>query len=71
MFQEFNSLEFIANHFCAYKFVDIELFDLIDVLHGIQKQDLERRLREHLTPDAVAISVLQPKSPVKSAGGVS
>ncbi|MEE8141656.1 MAG: pitrilysin family protein [Planctomycetota bacterium] len=70
-FQEFNSLEFIANHFCAYKFVGIELFDLIDVLNGIQQQDLERRLREHLTPDAVAVSVLQPKSPAGSPGGMS
>ncbi|MFQ5654298.1 MAG: EF-P 5-aminopentanol modification-associated protein YfmH [Planctomycetota bacterium] len=60
-FRQFNSLEFIANHFCSYRFLGINLFDIIDVLHEITVEDLNRRLEEHLVPDAAARSIILPK----------
>lgn len=61
-FRHFNSLEFTANNFCAYRFQGVNLFDIIDVLHGITREDLEARLAEHLVPDAVATSTLLPRA---------
>ncbi len=62
VFRQFNSLEHIANHFCSYEFADIDLFDLIDVLHGIEFEQVEARLHDHLSEDSVALSVLRPNS---------
>ena len=59
-FRQFNSLDHIANYFCSYKFADIDLFDLIDVLHQLDHTQVEARLREHLSDDGLAKSVLWP-----------
>ncbi|MCA8961138.1 MAG: insulinase family protein [Planctomycetes bacterium] len=68
LFRYFNSLEFIANHYCSYAFADIDLFDVIDVLHSIEHRDLEQRLRDHFTDDAIALSILRPSA---EAGGTT
>lgn len=59
-FRQFNSLEYIANHFCGYHFLGANLFDVIDVLHGLRLEDLEARLREHFVEDLVACSTIVP-----------
>ncbi|MFN0057753.1 MAG: EF-P 5-aminopentanol modification-associated protein YfmH [Planctomycetota bacterium] len=60
-FSNFNSLEYIANAYCGYKFLGIELFDTIEALESLDRSALERRLAEHLRPETLAISVLTPK----------
>ncbi len=61
-FHSFNSLEFIANNYCAYRFCDVNLFDIIDVFHALSLADLERRLHDHLAADSMAISIILPRS---------
>jgi predicted Zn-dependent peptidase len=56
----FNSLEYIANSFCGYKFLNIDLFDTLMALEAMSVQDLDARLHEHFRPEACAISVLEP-----------
>lgn len=58
--RQFNSLEFIANHFCGYHFLGANLFDVIDVLHSIRIEDLEARLHDHLLADLSAVSTIVP-----------
>lgn len=58
----FNSLEFTADNFCSYRFHDVNLFDLIDVLHGLEFPQVLDRLDEHLRRDAAASSIIQPRA---------
>ena len=58
----FNSLEFIANNYCTYKFSDIDLFDIIDTLHSVSFDDVKGRLDEHLDVDGMAISAVRPRN---------
>lgn len=60
-FRMFNSLDFTANNFCTYRFQDVDLFDIIDVLHGIEVSDLNQRLAEHFAVDAISTSAIMPK----------
>lgn len=62
LLRSFNSLEFIANNYLAYKFRGIEFFDIIDVLQNITLEDLEKILTEHLQEKYHAISVIKPYS---------
>ncbi len=59
-FRHFKSLEVIANNYCAYRFQGIDLFDLIDVLHALGVDRLDRRLRDHLSPERMSLSIVRP-----------
>ena len=61
-FRSFNSLEFIANNYCAYRFSDTDLFEIIEILHSIELEELEQRLRTHLVEDGAAFSIVNPKA---------
>ncbi len=61
--KSFNSLEFIANNFLAYRFRGIDFFQIIDVLDSIAFQDIENRLHEHLTEELHAVSIINPVGP--------
>ena len=61
-FRSFNSLEFTANNFCSYQFSGTDLFDVIEVLHGMELAHLEERLAQHLVRDAMAYSIVLPKN---------
>ena len=58
--RSFNSLEFIANNYLAYRFRKIDFFEVIDVLEKIRLEDLQKRLDEHLIEDLHAISIVYP-----------
>ena len=58
--RSFNSLEFIANNYLAYRFRKIEFFDILDVLEEITLDDLQKRLFEHLDEDLHAVSIINP-----------
>ncbi len=58
--RSFNSLEFIANNYLAYRFRGIDFFDILDVLEEVSLPDLERRLHEHLREELHAISIIYP-----------
>ncbi len=59
--RQFNSLEFIAGAYTYYRFHGVDLFDAIDVLDSIGRQEIEERLRTLFRPDAQAASVIVPK----------
>ena len=56
----FNSLEFIANNYLAYRFREIDFFDILDVLEEIRLEDLEILLYEHFREDLHAVSIVIP-----------
>ncbi|MGI6328964.1 MAG: EF-P 5-aminopentanol modification-associated protein YfmH [Dethiobacteria bacterium] len=58
--RSFNSLEFIANNYLAYRFRKIDFFEVIDTLEKIGLEDLQKRLDEHLIEDLHAISIVYP-----------
>ncbi len=58
--RSFNSLEFIANNYLAYRFRGIDFFDVLDVLEEITIADLEKILHEHLQEDLHAVSIVTP-----------
>lgn len=58
--RSFNSLEFIANNYLAYRFRDIDFFDVLDVLEEIALTDLEKILHEHLREELNAVSIINP-----------
>ncbi|MGE3164463.1 MAG: M16 family metallopeptidase [Planctomycetota bacterium] len=60
--RHFSSLEFTANNFCLYQFGGVNLFDAIDILHGLRFEDLTKRIEQHFQPSAVARSIIQPRA---------
>ena len=58
----FNSLEFIAAQYTYSQFYGYDLFGSIDVLAGIEKEEVEARLRELLDPENYSSFVVLPKS---------
>lgn len=58
--RSFNSLEFIANNYLAYRFRDIEFFETLDVLEELTLEDMEKRLHEHLRDELHAVSIVYP-----------
>lgn len=59
--KSFNSLEFIANNYPAYHFKKIDFFDYLQVLQDLTQDEVNQRLREHLSLDYLARSVIWPK----------
>lgn len=58
--RSFNSLEFIANNYLAYRFRDIEFFETLDVLKKITLEEVNTRLHEHLREELHAVSIIYP-----------
>lgn len=58
--RSFNSLEFIANNYLAYRFRNIEFFETLDILEKISLEDVNKRLQEHLVEDLHAVSIVYP-----------
>lgn len=55
-----NSLEFIANQFTSYRFNGTDLFAILPMLEQLTADAVNVRLREHLTPEQMAVSVVEP-----------
>ncbi len=55
-----NSLEFIANQFTSYRFNGTDLFAVLPMLEQLTCEDVNRRMREHLHPEQMAVSVVEP-----------
>jgi predicted Zn-dependent peptidase len=56
----FDAPEAIAHAFVDGIFKDVSLFDLRATLAAVRREDLERRLREHFVPEAIAASAILP-----------
>lgn len=59
--QGFNSLEFIATSFVSYHHKDINIFDYLKVLQGINMEDVTKRLNSFFDFSKHAISSVMPK----------
>ncbi len=57
----FNSLEFIANNFLNYLFMDTEMFDYPRTLQDISLETIQDRFREHFCLQNLAESRILPK----------
>ena len=57
----FDSVNFIANNFIAYKFKDINLLDYLEVIKEIEFKEVEERLKNHLREESCVISIVEPK----------
>ena len=55
----YNSLEAVANSFCANFFLGIDMFDFIDVFESITLKDVNLRLKKMFT-DNYSVSVVTP-----------
>jgi predicted Zn-dependent peptidase len=58
--RRFNSLEFIANNFLAYKFRGTDLFELPSILHEVKREEAMALIEENFDPDRHAISLVLP-----------
>lgn len=57
----FDSVNFIANNFIAYKFKDINLLDYLDIIKSVEFKEIEERLKNHLKEEYCSISIVEPK----------
>jgi predicted Zn-dependent peptidase len=60
--RRFNSLEFIANNFLAYRFRETDLFELPSILHEVKREEVMALLEENLDPERHAVSLILPRS---------
>ncbi len=58
--RSFNSLEFIANNYLAYRFKGIDFFDIFNTLGEISLSSVEELLEEHFQEKLHAISIIKP-----------
>jgi len=58
--RSFNSLEFVANQYTTYRFNGTDLFAVLPMLEQMTAEAVNRRLREHLTPDQMVVSIVEP-----------
>lgn len=56
-----NSPEFIANQFTRYAFNDMDLFDVVDVLETLTKEDIEKITNELVDENAMTVCQVVPK----------
>lgn len=59
--RRFNSLEFIAHGFTAYHFRDFNLFALIDLINGLEREMLREHLESLLDPARHSIFKVVPR----------
>ena len=57
----FNSLEFIANNYLAYRFKGANLLSFPRILESITLEEVEQRLLDHLLADNHAVSIISPQ----------
>ncbi len=58
--RRFNSLEFIANNFLAFRFKGTDLFQLPSILHEVRLGEVLALAEENLDPDRHAVSLIVP-----------
>lgn len=58
--KRFNSLEFIANNFLAYRFRGTDLFQLPSILHEVRREEAAALIEENLDPARHAVSIIMP-----------
>jgi len=58
--RHFNSLEYIAGNYTYFRFQDIDLFEAIDALGEVRREEVENRIRQ-LAPERSALSLILPK----------
>ena len=58
--RRFNSLEFIANNFLAYRFRETDLFELPSILQEIKLEEALALVKENLDPQRHAVSLILP-----------
>ncbi len=56
-----NSPEFIANQFTRYAFNDMDLFDVVDVLETLTKEDIEKITNELVDENNMTVCQVVPK----------
>jgi predicted Zn-dependent peptidase len=60
--RSFNSLEFIANHYTGYRFHGLDLFDVVDALERIRREEVLDRIRALASPGRRAVSLIRPRA---------
>lgn len=60
--RRFNSLEFIANNFLAYRFRGTDLFELPSILQEIRREEALALVEENLEPARHAVSLILPQA---------
>lgn len=58
--RRFNSLEFIANNFLAYRFRNTDLFELPSILQEVRREEALALFEENLDPARHAVSLILP-----------
>jgi predicted Zn-dependent peptidase len=59
--RHFNSLEFIANNFLAYKFRGTDLFEVPAILQDVRREEALALLENNFEPSRHAVSVIMPQ----------
>lgn len=59
--RRFNSLEFIANNFLAYRFRNTDLFELPSILQEVRREEALALFEENLDPARHAVSLILPR----------
>lgn len=59
--RRFNSLEFIANNYLAYRFRGNDLFELPSILHQVRREEILALAEENLDPERHAVSFIMPR----------
>ncbi len=58
--RRFNSLEFIANNFLAYRFKNADLFELPAILHEVSREEAMQLIDENLDSSKHTVSLVVP-----------
>ncbi len=58
--RHFNSLEYIAGNYTYFRFQGVDLFEAIDTLEAVRREQVEERIRE-FRPQRSAVSLILPK----------
>lgn len=68
--RSFDSIESIANGYLSYHFRGVDILDYYDELGKVGLEDLQRRLEEHFDESMSVLTVIEPKSDVKTGAAV-
>ncbi len=60
--RRFNSLEFIANNFLAYRFRETDLFELPSIMQEVKLEEVIALAAENLNPKRHAVSLILPRT---------
>lgn len=56
-----NSLEFVANQFTGYRMNGTDFFEILPVMESVTLEEVNQRLLEHLDPQQMVVSIVEPK----------